>query len=127
MKRLLLALVVLSVPGFLLFKFGGRVLTDRHQVVDFHWKLPPGRFVTLSDSLAIEGVHLALRASSRDPTSWQPVPVAKESADAVLHKGVNPNAGLVILTNSNSTAQLYARVELHVASQILDIVISRPK
>jgi len=127
MKSLTLVAAILLVLGILAYEYGDRLLTQRHRVADFQWKLPPDKAATLSDSLAVEGVQLALRASSRDPAAWQPVPVAQESAASVLRKGQNPNTGLVILTNSNSAAQLYARVELDVTNRALNVAISRPK
>lgn len=127
MKRLTLAFVFLLVLGVLIYEYGGNLLTQRHRVEDFQWKLPTDKPATLSDSLAVEGIALALRASSRDVVGWQPVPVAPESAASVLRKGQNPNAGLVILTNATSAAQLYARVELDVTNRALNVAISRPK
>ncbi len=127
MKRLTLTFVVLLVLGVLVYEYGGRLITQRQRVADFQWKLPPDKPATLSDSLAVEGIELALRASSRDPANWQPVPIAQKSADNVLRKGQNPDSGLVILSNSNSAAQLYATVQLDSTNRALDVTISRPK
>lgn len=129
MKRVALIATVplLLVLGIVGYNYGDRLLTKRHRVTDFKWKLPPEKPVTLSDSLAVEGIQLALRSSSRDPANWQPVPVTDNLPGSILRKGNNPNAGLVVLSNSNSAAQLYARVELDPTNRALNVAISHPK
>lgn len=126
-KALTLIATILLVLGLLVYEYGGRLLTQRHRVADFQWKLPSDRTLTLSDSLALEGIPLAFRSSSRDPAGWYPVPIAPESKASFMRKGRSPNAGLIILSNSNFAGQLYARVELDVNNHALNVVISHPK
>jgi len=115
MKRLALIatvplLLVLAIAGADHF---GRRLTEKHVVGRFEWNLPPETMATLSESLALKGVQLALSSSSSNPADWRPLPATSQSPDIVLRDNtINPNTGLVILSNSSSTAQLYARVEL---------------
>jgi len=127
MKWFAVTFVVLLVLGALVYEYGGRLVMQRHQVAFFQWKLPPDKPATLSDNLALEGIESALRASSRDPASWKPVPIDKVQPGSLIRKGQNPNAGLVVLTNTSSASQLYARVELDVTNRALKVAISRPK
>lgn len=126
-KRLLLSLAALLVLGVLVFQYGGRLLTRRHLVIDYQQTLPPGSGTTLSDSLALEGIQQALRAAFQEPANWHPVAAPTASTTSILTKGDNPNAGLVLLSNSSSSAQLYAHVALDPTNRALTVVISRPK
>lgn len=127
MKRIGLTIVVVLFVGVLAYQYGGGFVTQRHRVANFQWKLPADKPVKLSDSLVVDGIELALRTGVRDAGSWQPVPVSSEPGASIICKGQNQNAGLVILTNRNSGAQLYARVEIDEPNRVLNVVISRPK
>ena len=127
MKKLTLIAAIIFMLGFLVSKYGDRWVTQPHRAVDFKWKLPPDKALTLSDSLAMEGIELALRSSSREHEGWQSIPVGRELTASILRRRGSDNEGMVILTNRNLPAQLYARVELDVTNRILNVAISRPK
>lgn len=129
MKRLVLIVtaVLLLALGLVVFKYGDRWLTERRRVADFQWKLPPDKPLMLSESLAVEGINVALRANEQDPTNWQAVPTWKDSPEILRRNAANPNAAGVTLSNRNSGEKLYARVELDPTNHALNIAISHPK
>jgi hypothetical protein len=128
MKILTIIVTALLALGLLAYVFGDRLLDRRFRVVYFQWKLPPEKAAILSDSLAVEGIQAAFRASSRNPADWRPVPVAPQSAAAnVLFLYTNTNEGEVMLTNGTTGKRLFARVELDVTNRVLSVDISRAK
>src|SRR5438105_7342076 len=90
----------------------GDVLTRRHQVARFSWKVPTDSALDLSDPMAFEAVKRALATNFHDAGDWKPVPNLTESEPHTLRKGTDANRGLIILTNQNSPSKLFATVEL---------------
>ena len=127
MRILTIIVTTLLALGLLVYVYGDRLLDQRFRVVYFQWKLPPEKAAILSDSLAVEGIKAALRAGSRNPADWRPVPAAPESASAnILFVCTNTN-GLVTLTNGTTGKRLFARVELDATNRVLSVDICRAK
>jgi hypothetical protein len=113
--------------GVFAYEYGGRLLTSRHRVAEFNWKLPDRAVPLLSEDLALEGIALALRSASKDPLLWKAIPVSDAAGSSILRTNlVNSNRSMVILTNSTGE-QLYANIELDVQKRVIDVIVSRPK
>lgn len=127
MKRLALIgiLLLLLGLGFGLSQFDSW-LKARFRVAEFQWKLNADRPLALSETLAIEGVNVALRANGHEPANWQAVPTWADSPILRLSP-LNPNGGNLTLSNRNSGAKLLVNVELDPTNHTLNIKISRPK
>jgi hypothetical protein len=127
MKRLALIgiLLLLLGFGFALSQYDSW-LKARFRVADFQWKLTPDKPLALSETLAVEGINVALRANGHDPANWQAVPTWVDSPILRLSP-LNPNGGDLTLSNRNSGAKLLASVELDPTNRTLNIAISRPK
>lgn len=127
MKRLALIGILLLLLGF---GFGlsqyDNWLKARFRVAEFQWKLTADKPLALSETLAIEGINVALRANGHEPANWQAVPTWANSPLLRLNP-LNPNAGGLTLSNRNSGAKLIAHVELDPTNYALNIAISRPK
>jgi hypothetical protein len=127
-RRVFIATAVLLVAlGITVLMYGDRLLTAAFHVADFQWKLPPSEPLILSESLAVQGVGVALRANGHDSTNWQAVPTWKDSTEILRRNVANTNAGAVTLRNRNSGEKLTASIKLDPTNRVLNITIWHPK
>jgi hypothetical protein len=120
--------VLLAVLASCVFWYGGRLLTSRHTVARYTYRDPLITSSSPTSEVIRWGLTEAMAHSNIDPSLW----VAMPGWDQTVLSGTTQVTGsfepvLIILSNRNDGAILYARVEPTLETNTLQYHIYRPK
>jgi len=107
--------------------FGGRLLTGRHTVGRYHYPLPSRPSAPIDGKVIWDGIQHALATCGMQSDRWAVSPISEFQLTNTLPRTGAQESVLIILTNQESGAELYVRVESKAGSSALDYHLYRPK
>jgi hypothetical protein len=114
------AILVLGAVGFL---YGGRLLTERHTVARYVYKIPVN---SVSTDVIQTGLRTAMEHNRIDPSIWAVVSQRSEGLRQ-LQSGSPQYSGLITLSNRVDRTILYARITSIQGAHALLYHVYRPK